>query len=72
MINESGCGEFVRACDVNSLEKAVLRYSMISPAELEAMGRRGRDWILANRSYKILAKNYYEILFSPETTSQSE
>jgi glycosyltransferase involved in cell wall biosynthesis len=71
MINESGCGEFVRAGDVDSLEKAVLRYSTISPAELEAMGRRGREWILANRSYKILANNYHEILFSSETTSQS-
>jgi glycosyltransferase involved in cell wall biosynthesis len=70
MINEADCGEFVRAGDVGSLEKAVLRYSTISPAELEAMGRRGREWILAKRSYKTLAKKYHEILFSPDPNSR--
>jgi hypothetical protein len=35
----------------------------MSAQEREIIGQRGRQWILANRRYETLAKNYLAILF---------
>jgi hypothetical protein len=32
----------------------------------DAVGRRGREWILANRRYKTLAQNYLRIMFADD------
>jgi glycosyltransferase involved in cell wall biosynthesis len=69
MINEADCGNFVPAGDIEALRHEVQRYAGMDPAQREATGKRGRDWILTHRRYETLAKNYLAILFdqsSPE------
>lgn len=63
MINEADCGTYVPAGDIEALRREVLRYAAMDAAQREAIGRRGREWILANRRYETLAKNYLAILF---------
>jgi glycosyltransferase involved in cell wall biosynthesis len=63
MINEANCGSYVPAGDVISLKREIERYASMSQSELAEIGLRGKTWILNNRSYQKLAKNYLEILF---------
>lgn len=63
MINEANCGSYVPAGDMLSLKGEIERYANMSQSELSEIGLRGKSWILNNRSYQNLAKNYLEILF---------
>jgi glycosyltransferase involved in cell wall biosynthesis len=65
MINEAQCGTYVPAGDVTALRGEIRRYAAMDSTQREAIGRRGREWILANRSYCTLAKNYLAVLFEP-------
>lgn len=69
MIDEAGCGAYVPAGDVESLQCEILRYAEMPPAERLACGQRGRRWILENRPYSVLASQYERILFSPATNA---
>jgi glycosyltransferase involved in cell wall biosynthesis len=62
MINEAACGEFVPAGDVQALVGAIRDWADRPSDELDAMGARGRDWVLANRSYGRLADDYLALL----------
>lgn len=62
MINEANSGLFVPAQDEEALLNGIeMMYSM-SSEELEAMGRRGRDWLIQNRQWETLANNYLSII----------
>jgi len=63
MINEAECGSFVPAGDINALKKEILRYNAMTAEEREVIGMRGRTWILKNRTYETLAKNYLALMF---------
>lgn len=63
MINEADAGSFVPAGDVRALKNEILRYVDMSEDERILMGKRGREWIITNRDYRVLAKNYLQILF---------
>lgn len=62
MVNESGCGEFVPAGDVNALVAILTEWVDRPRDELTAMGAQGRRWIIRHRRYEILAKKYLEII----------
>ena len=63
MINEAGCGTYVPAGDVAALRDEVMRYVAMPKDEREALGSRGRAWILEHRSYAALAKDYLAVMF---------
>ncbi len=67
MINEADCGTYVPAGDIAALCSEVARYAGMDAAQREAIGRRGREWILTHRRYETLAKNYLAILFDQPT-----
>ena len=71
MINEAECGSYVPAGDVSALRAEILRYSLLSESEREAMGARGRNWILAHRNYQALASDYLTILFPGQLQSSA-
>lgn len=64
MINESNCGTFVPAGDVAGLKKEVLRYARMEIQERLLIGARGKAWLLENRSYEKLAKDYLAIILN--------
>ena len=63
MINEANCGIFTTPGDVEELKNAILTYADLSQSERDRIGARGRKWIIENRQFPILAKNYYSIMF---------
>jgi glycosyltransferase involved in cell wall biosynthesis len=68
MINEAHCGTFVPAEDPVALRLEIERFSAMPPAVRAEIGSKGRNWLLRNRSYEKLAKDYLQILFPTETT----
>ncbi|MGB3792183.1 MAG: glycosyltransferase family 4 protein [Sphingopyxis granuli] len=61
MVDESGGGSYVPAGDVEALHSEILRYAGMTPAERAAIGAAARDWLLSNRAYDRLARDYLEI-----------
>lgn len=68
MINEANCGTYVPAGDVMALRREVQNYAAMGAAQREAIGRRGREWILTHRRYEKLARDYLAILFDQTET----
>ena len=62
MINEAQCGTFIPANDVPTLIRAVREYAQLSRDQLDAIGHRGREWLLQNRPYHKLAVEYCKLL----------
>ncbi len=62
MVNEAQCGSVVPAEDVEALRAELLRFVELSADARDRLGRRGRAWVLANRSYRVLALQYRSIL----------
>lgn len=62
MINEAGCGSYVPAEDVNALRGEIERLADMPPHERSRMGELGREWILKNRRFEMLARDYLEHL----------
>lgn len=63
MINEAECGSFVPAGDAAAVASGLRQFEEMPQAAREAMGNRGRTWLLAHRSYEQLARNYHALLF---------
>jgi glycosyltransferase involved in cell wall biosynthesis len=66
MINEANCGKIVPPGNCNALRQEILHFLKMTPIERAEIGKRGRDWILANRTYESLAHLYFKILFPKE------
>jgi glycosyltransferase involved in cell wall biosynthesis len=64
MINEANCGTYVPAGDVTALIQELDRYARLNPQELQLMGARGKAWLIDNRSYPKLAKEYLHIMLN--------
>ena len=63
MINEAESGSFIPAGDVEALQVEVQRYFKMPVKERSQIGARGRNWLIANRTYSKLAQDYLKILF---------
>ena len=57
-VSEAGCGITVAPNDAVAVAQAVLRLTNLSEAERAAMGRSGRDFVLKNQTYQMLAKRF--------------
>src|SRR5690606_10180589 len=63
MINESGCGYFVPAGDVDALATQLEELAQMTPSERAAIGRKGREWLLKHRQYSVLAEDFSRAIF---------
>jgi glycosyltransferase involved in cell wall biosynthesis len=69
MIEDAGAGSEVPAGDVDALIAEILRYRDMSPQDRAAIGARGRDWLVRNRPYEKLAKEYLDIALPADQAS---
>jgi len=58
MVNEACCGTFVESEDPVALSAEIVRFSQMTVSELDFMGFRAREWVVAHRSFKDLACQY--------------
>lgn len=62
MINEAQCGSYVPAEDVPALRAEIERFEAMSAEERTVVGRRGHDWLLRNRQFSTLARDYLHVI----------
>jgi glycosyltransferase involved in cell wall biosynthesis len=58
VVAESGAGISCPPEDPAAIAAALARLRSLGAEELAAMGRRGLDWIRANRDYGVLARRF--------------
>lgn len=61
MVNEANCGIFIPVNSVPALQEAIYYYECMTPEQLREIGSRGRVWLIENRPYKKIAKDYYQL-----------
>lgn len=59
-VAESGAGISCRAEDGDAICDAILALRKLNQRELQAMGLKGREWLIANRDYKMLARRFLD------------
>lgn len=62
MLDEAGCGLFVPAGDSDSLVEAIEKIAAKEKTEINEIGAKGREWLINNRRYSKLAKDFEMIL----------
>lgn len=62
MVKEIGCGVSIEPENPQAIIDAILKINSLSSSELSMMGRNGRDFVLKNHDYKILAKKFIEVI----------
>jgi glycosyltransferase involved in cell wall biosynthesis len=62
LMAESGAGITVQPERVESVVDGVRRFQEMTADERDAMGRRGRDFVLANHTYPVLARRFLEAI----------
>ncbi len=59
-IEESGAGISCPAEDPLALSQAIQSMKSLSHEERETIGKRGREWVIKNRDYRVLARKFLE------------
>jgi len=62
MINESNSGSFVEFNNSKLLAKEILMYSRMNKEEIDELGVKANRFIVENRSFKKLARNYLDLM----------
>jgi len=62
LVAESGCGISIPPEDPVAIAEAIKKLIDMSPLEREEMGRRGREYVIKNHDYKVLAKRFLEAM----------
>ncbi|WP_030482963.1 glycosyltransferase family 4 protein [Nocardioides aequoreus] len=68
MVDEARCGTFVPAGDAVAVAREVERYRDMEATERDAIGQRGREWLMTHRPYPRLASDYAEVLTGTGST----
>lgn len=63
-IKDENCGISLDSGDTNGIKNAILTFANMSEDELEAIGARGKEAIIAKYTYDKLAKKFLEIFFA--------
>jgi len=61
-VDEAGAGISVPAGNPEAIAEAILKLKAMSPEEREEMGRRGREYVIANHNWEILAEKFIEAI----------
>ena len=61
-VKEAGCGISVAPEDPQAIADAIQSLAGMSEAEREAMGQRGKEYVMKHHDYKILAKQFLKVL----------
>jgi glycosyltransferase involved in cell wall biosynthesis len=62
LVKESGCGISIPPEDPIAIAEAIKKLIEMSPAEREGMGKRGREYVIKNHDYKVLAQKFLEAI----------
>lgn len=60
-IEKANCGSVIPTEDIELLKSEILKYSVLPKQTMEDIGRRGKNYLLANFTYNKLASKYIKI-----------
>ncbi|HJQ11886.1 MAG TPA: glycosyltransferase family 4 protein [Gemmatimonadaceae bacterium] len=63
IVKSSGGGITVQPGDANAIARGILKLRAMSAAERAAMGKKGREYVLANYRRETLADRYLDVLY---------
>ena len=61
-VKEAECGITIEPESTESLVNAILEIKGKSSEERERLGLKGKKWVLENREYETLAKQFVEVM----------
>ena len=61
-VAEANCGISVAAEDPNAIASGVIKFYKMSDKERKTLGKNGKNFVMDNRTYRILAKNFINAL----------
>ena len=61
-VKEAGCGISVPPEDPEAIADAIRQLAGMSQSERYNMGQRGRDYVLQNHDYRVIARRFLEVL----------
>jgi len=61
-VSEAGCGLTADPRNPNDISRAIDILANLSKAERQKLGARGKDWVIRNHSYDVLAENYIKLM----------
>ena len=61
-VTESGCGRMIRPQDENAIREAVESIRQLPEDDRTEMGRKGREYVIENYEYPVLAKKFADSL----------
>ena len=64
LVTEVGCGLTVEPENSESIAKAIIKLYQMSQEERQKIGKAGRDYVLKNHEYKILAEKFISAVVS--------
>jgi len=62
LVKEVGCGISIPPEDPVAIAEAVKKLLSMAPGEREEMGMRGREYVIKNHDYKVLAQKFLEAI----------
>ncbi len=62
LVADAGCGISVEAANPQAIADAILKLASLTDEERQVIGQKGHDYIVKNQSYKILAKQFLDML----------
>lgn len=70
LVKEAGCGISIPPEDSGAIAEAAVKLSQMPAEELETMGKRGKEYILANNEYDVLADRFLAVFGKPHTSAK--
>lgn len=62
IVRDADCGLTISPRNPEALAEAVLKLHAMTPEERGVLGKNGRDYVLANHTYEVLAKKFIDAL----------
>ena len=70
-ITEAGCGLTIKPENSQAIVQGIHQLLALDKTERELMGRRGRDYILKNHTYPVLAKRFLQVMHNGQTNRRN-
>lgn len=62
LVQEANCGISVPAEDVDAVADAIKKFMVMSKAELSALGKNGKEYVIKHHDYKVLAEKFIALV----------
>jgi glycosyltransferase involved in cell wall biosynthesis len=63
-VEKSGCGWVIPEVSVEEVAQSVLKMSRLDKEERQKMGQRGKEYVLQNHTFQVLAARYHDVMKS--------